>query len=64
MPRYRVDQMVECTVHVWYEIEADNDTAAVEQVAANDVPTCVDGRDFEINSDDRIVSTTVRNMGE
>jgi hypothetical protein len=59
MAKYRVSQLVMCEVKVWYEVDAIDHASALAEVAKNDTPTCVDGRDFEIISDKEITFTKV-----
>jgi hypothetical protein len=62
MARWRVSQIVKCDVHVWHEVEAESFVQALIKVNTNehkDCPTCIDGADWEIFSDNEIVSTEV-----
>jgi hypothetical protein len=57
--RWDVEQVVRCDVRVWYTVEAESFTQALVKVANVDCPTCADGRDFEVISDNSVVSTKV-----
>ena len=59
MALFNVAQTVLCEVNVWYTVEAKNETEAAELVAKIDCPTCADGRDFEIISDNQILITNI-----
>ena len=58
MAKYEVRQMVMCEVSVWYVVEADSHTEALLEVSKINCPTCAEGRDYEINSDCNILSTS------
>jgi hypothetical protein len=62
MAKYDVSQMVMCEVSVWYVVEADSHTEALLEVSKINCPTCANGRDFEINSDCNILSTSVKRI--
>ena len=59
MTKYKVEQLVMCEVRVWYTVEAPNHSDAVLAVAKNNCPTCAEGRDFEIISDNEIKYTLI-----
>jgi hypothetical protein len=61
MSKFNVEQIVLCEVRVWYTVEANNHTQALEIVAKNDCPTdrSMDGTDYEIISDTEILKTKV-----
>lgn len=64
MAKFQVRQIVQCDVHVWYQVEADSMAEAESIVAKNDTPTCVDGADFEIVADGAISGTKITKIEE
>jgi hypothetical protein len=62
MALFNVAQTVLCEVNVWYSVEAKNETEAAAKVAMIDCPTCADGRDFEIVSDNEILLTNINEV--
>lgn len=61
MSKFKVVQEVQCVVRVWYELECDNLEKALYIIGENYSPTdrSIDGTDYEIISDDKILSTKV-----
>ena len=65
MAIYKVRQRVLCEVSVWYEVECDTMENALGKVAFNTSPTSMsllDGNDYEITSDEKILSTTIEEV--
>ena len=55
MPQFKVQQIVQCEVNVWYVIEAKNQTDAEKMVKTISTPTCAEGCDYEIVNDSEIL---------
>lgn len=66
MARYRVNQIVQCTVRVWYEMDTNNQQDVFEIIKLNTSPTSKEvlGTDYEIISDDKIIQTMVEEVTE
>ena len=62
MPKFQVRQIVQCEVHVWYTVEAANQAEAEKIAKLNDTPTCVDGADYEIVNDGKVLSTKITEL--
>lgn len=62
--KYEVEQLVNCQVRVKYTITAITHEHALAIVANNNVPTSVDGCDYEIVSDINTESTIVKSLEE
>jgi hypothetical protein len=60
MAKFRVNQLVQCTVNVWYVIEAESEAEAKSIVNFIDAPTCANWRDYEIVSDDKVLLTKIK----
>lgn len=63
MPKFRVDQLVLCEVKVWYNLEADTMEDALNKVAEIKTPTCAVDVDWEITSDQNIITTSIKECG-
>lgn len=62
MKKYKVEQVVQCDVRVWYTVEALSHDQALRKIAEIDCPTSgsvMDGTDYEIISDNAIIYTKV-----
>ena len=57
MKKFNVEQTVLCEVNVQYVIEAETHEEALVILSSNKSPTSVDGVDYEIISDVRILNT-------
>ena len=62
MVKFRVNQLVQCTVNVWYVIEAESETEAKSIVNFIDTPTCANWCDYEIVSDDKVLLTKIERL--
>ena len=61
MPKFKVEQTVQCEVDVWFTIEAESLEDALQYVENSlTSPTSVPGCDYEIVSDGDILSTSVQ----
>jgi hypothetical protein len=59
MKKFRVEQVIQCEVRVWYTVETLSHDSALKKVAEVDCPTCADGADYEIISDGAVIYTKV-----
>jgi hypothetical protein len=62
MKKFRVEHVVLCEVRVWYQVDANNHSEALEIVSKVDCPTgssIINGADYEIISDNEILYTKV-----
>ena len=62
--KYRVSQLMNCVVRVWYEIESDSFDEVINKVAQNKSPTdkSIDGTDYEIIEDLDIFRTVINEV--
>ena len=59
--RFKVNQTVLCEVNVWYHVDAEDMTIALEMVSRNSSPTSMMHiGDFEIVGDESILKTTIQ----
>ena len=62
MAKFIVNQNVLCEVNVNYRIEANSKEEAQRIVNDIKTPTCFDCADYEIVSDERILSTDIKGV--
>ena len=62
MAKFRVNQLVQCAVNVWYVIEAESEADAKALVNSIDTPTCAEGCDYEIVNDDKVLLTKIERV--
>jgi hypothetical protein len=61
MKKYKVTQIVQCKVRVWYEVESECLEDALIKIGRNTSPTdkAIDGTDYEIVEDEFIKRTII-----
>jgi hypothetical protein len=61
MAKFKVEQVVQCEVRVWYVVNAPTHQEALAIVSKNDCPTSgsIAGTDYEIISDGKIKYTLI-----
>lgn len=65
MKKFKVQQVVLCEVSVWFTVQAESHTEALELVAQEGAPTSrsiMDGADYEITSDNNILKTLIEEV--
>jgi hypothetical protein len=63
MRKFKVEQLVQCEVNVWFIVEAETLEDALNDVENSfTAPTSIPGCDYEVVSDGDILSTTIQEI--
>ena len=62
MSQYQIRQIVMCKVFVWRTVEAETLDEVVAGMQGQDAPTSINGVDYEIIDDVRVINTEIRKL--